>query len=225
MRRSDSWFDFQMIKIDKSDWIPSLYANVAILGDVLTEPNEQLPNLSKEQLNKIRNTQAHAGDVVRVLGHHQQFSLVMKIDGAKGWMHKSWIRENLSLSDFVRPSGGMKSSTEFLSEFTGVPYLWGGLSKSGIDCSGLAQLYFLEVHDKIIPRNSREQRKFASERPFEDVRDNDLVYGVGKVGGSHHVGIYLDGHIWHAYSDEGVVRHSTERFLNLFNIEAVNTLL
>jgi hypothetical protein len=214
-----------MIRIDKSNWIPNLFAQVQALGDVLTEPNENLATLSKEELNKIRNTQAHPGDVVRVLGHHQRFSLVMKIDGAKGWMLKSWIEENPLLSDFVRPVGGIKTPVEFLNEFNGVPYLWGGLSGSGIDCSGLTQLYFLEVHDKIIPRNSREQRKYAQEKPFEAARDHDLVYGVGRVGGGHHVGIYLGGKIWHAYSAEGVACHSADRFSQFFRIETINTLV
>jgi len=214
-----------MIIIDKSDWIPNLFAQVTVLGDVLTEPNEDLPHLSREQLNKIRNTQASPGEVVRVLGHHRAFSLIAKIDGAKGWMLKEWVQENPSLSDFVRPLGGTKTSAEFLNEFNGVPYLWGGLSRAGIDCSGLTQLYFLEVHDKIIPRNSKEQRKHTMERPFETAKDHDLVYGVGRIGGSHHVGLYLDRKIWHAYSGEGVVCHSPERFSQLFKIEAVNSLL
>jgi cell wall-associated NlpC family hydrolase len=101
---------------------------------------------------------------------------------------------------------------EFLKRFEGVSYLWGGLSEHGIDCSGLTQLYFLNVFDKIIPRNSREQRKFRPEKPFTDVRDHDLVYGVGRIGQSHHVGLFLYGNIWHAYSDEGVVCHKSERF-------------
>lgn len=214
-----------MIKIEKSDWIPNLFAQVKVLGDVLTEPNEDLPNLSREQLKKIRNTQASPGEVVRVLGHYQQFSLIAKIDGTKGWMLKSWIHENPSIFDFVRPVGGTKTPTEFLCEFKGVPYLWGGLSRSGIDCSGLTQLYFLEVHDKIIPRNSREQRKHAQERSFGSVKNHDLVYAVKRVGGSHHVGLFLNGKIWHAYSDEGVVCHSTERFSQLFRVEGINTLL
>jgi cell wall-associated NlpC family hydrolase len=214
-----------MIRIDKADWIPKLFAQVKVLGDVLIEPNENLAQLSREQLNKIRNTQALPGETVRVLGHYQQFSLVSKIDDAKGWMLNDWLQEDPALSEFLRPIGGVKTSGEFLNEFDGVPYLWGGLSRLGIDCSGLTQLYFLEVHDKIIPRNSKDQRKHAPERLFETVKDNDLIYGSGRIGGSHHVGIYLGGKIWHAYSDEGVICHSPERFSQLFEIEAVNTLL
>jgi NlpC/P60 family len=219
------WLDAAMIRIEKSNWIPQLFARVSALSDVLTEPAEALFSLSKEQRNRIRNTQAHVGDVVRVLGHHHNFSLVMKIDGSNGWMHRSWIKEDPSITGFIRPSSESMDPLEFLKGFEGVPYLWGGLSKHGIDCSGLTQLYFLNVFDKIIPRNSREQRKFSPERPFTDVRDHDLVYGLGRVGQSHHVGLFLHGNIWHAYSEEGVACHNSERFSELFRIESVNSIL
>jgi hypothetical protein len=212
-----------MIRIEKSQWIPQLFAHVNALSDVLTEPAEALFSLSKEQLNRIRNTQTNAGDVVRVLGHYDNFSLVMKIDGSIGWMHRSWIKEDPSITGFIRPFFESMEPLEFLQGFEGVPYLWGGLSKHGIDCSGLTQLYFLNVFDRIIPRNSREQRKFRPEKAFSDVRDHDLVYAVGK---SHHVGLFLSGNIWHAYSLEGVVCHSYERFCQLgFRIESVNSIL
>ena len=85
-----------MTRIERSNWIPQLFAHVSALSDVLTEPAEALFSLPKERLNRIRNTQAHAGDVVRVLGHPDDFSLVMKIDRSIGWMHKSWIKEDPS---------------------------------------------------------------------------------------------------------------------------------
>jgi hypothetical protein len=214
-----------MTRIERSDWIPQLFARVNALSDVLTEPAEELFSFSKQQLNRIRNTQAHAGDVVRVLGHHENFSLVMKIDGSIGWMHKSWIQEDPSITGFIRPAPESMEPLQFLRGFEGVPYLWGGLSQHGIDCSGLTQLYFLNVFDKIIPRNSREQRKFSPEKPLADVRDHDLVYGVGRIGGSHHVGLFLHGNIWHAYSEEGVACHTFERFCQLFQIESVNSIL
>src|SRR5262249_38255803 len=82
-------FRLAMIRIEKSQWIPQLLAHVNALSDVLTEPAEALFSLSKEQLNRIRNTQANAGDVVRVLGHYEDFSLVMK----NRWVHRldAWI--------------------------------------------------------------------------------------------------------------------------------------
>jgi hypothetical protein len=217
--------DSTVPRIEKSHWIPQLFAHVHALSDVLTEPAEALFTLSKEQRDRIRNTQANTGDVVRVLGHHDNFSLIMKIDRSMGWMHKSWIEEDPSITGFIQPSSSESEPLEFLKGFEGVPYLWGGLSKHGIDCSGLTQLYFLNAFGKIIPRNSREQRKFSPEKPFTDVRDHDLVYGVGRIGQSHHVGLFLHGNVWHSYSEEGVVCHNSERFSQLFRIESVNSIL
>jgi hypothetical protein len=214
-----------MIRIEESDWISLLFAKVTAHSDVVRDPSQPISSLTKEQLNKIRNTQANAGEIVRILGHYQDFSLIMKYDGTLGWMHKSWIEHDPTLSDFVRPIGGTKTPLEFLEEFSGVPYLWGGLSKAGIDCSGLTQLYYLSVHNKVIPKNSRDQRKLAPERPFAQVENHDLVFGIGRRGGSHHVALYLNGDIWHAYRDEGVVCHSPKRFCELFRVDAVNRIL
>jgi hypothetical protein len=149
----------------------------------------------------------------------------MKIDGSKGWISTSSLNVQPKLKDFVRVSVPQMQPLEFLEEFRSVPYLWGGISKAGIDCSGLTQDYFLRVHDKIIPRNSREQRRLGPEKTLDEAKDHDLVFGVGRIGGSHHVGLYLEANIWHAYSDEGVVCHTVDRFCELFRVEAVVSVL
>ena len=112
-----------MPRIEKSHWIPQLFARVHALRDVLTEPAEALFTLSKEQRDRFRNTQANAGDVVRVLGHHDNFTLVMKIDGSISWMYKSWIKEDASITGFIKSSSESMEPLEFLKGFEGVPYL------------------------------------------------------------------------------------------------------
>lgn len=214
-----------MVYIEKDDWFAETFGRINTLSDVLTEPANNLTGLSMEDRNKIRNTQGLSGDIVRILGHHENYSLIMKIDGAKGWIERDSLMEDRDLKSFIRPVSPKIAPLEFLQKFVGTPYLWGGLSENGIDCSGLSQRYFFEVFDKIIPRNSRDQRKFSPEKPFTKVKDHDLVFAVDKKTGMHHVGIYLHGKIWNAYSEEGVVCQTIARFSELFDIEAINTLV
>lgn len=73
--------------------------------------------------------------------------------------------------------------------FRGVPYLWGGKSVAGLDCSGLVQVA-LEACGRPAPRDSDMQEQTLGTRlptaDFGDLQRGDLVFWNG------HVGIMLD---------------------------------
>lgn len=72
------------------------------------------------------------------------------------------------------------------AEFLNTPYLWGGRSGFGIDCSGLVQLAMMMAGIKA-PRDSDMQAGFGSEIGKQDLKRGDLVFWKG------HVGIMEDG--------------------------------
>ena len=88
--------------------------------------------------------------------------------------------------------------------FLGTPYVWGGTSPSGFDCSGFTQ-YVLAQNGKSIPRTSQEQ--FASGQAVDksNLQAGDLVfYGNGEAT---HVGIYEgNGKMIHAPHSGDVVK-------------------
>jgi len=72
--------------------------------------------------------------------------------------------------------------------FTGLPYLWGGLSGFGLDCSGLTWLDF-RVHGQTISRDALPQSQHGTPVRRSALRQGDLIFYAtnGKV---HHVTMY-----------------------------------
>lgn len=84
-----------------------------------------------------------------------------------------------------------KTPLELALEYINTPYLWGGKTPFGIDCSGLTQTVyrFFEIN---LPRDASQQIDFGSEVDFEEQELGDLAFFANKEGKVIHVGI-LDG--------------------------------
>jgi peptidoglycan DL-endopeptidase CwlO len=97
------------------------------------------------------------------------------------------------------PSGGGFGSARgssvvaIASRYLGVPYVYGGESPNGFDCSGLVQYVFgqLGVH---VPRTAQQQYNAVSHISRSQAHAGDLVF-FGSSGGIYHVGIYLGGNM------------------------------
>ena len=75
--------------------------------------------------------------------------------------------------------------------YLGTPYVWGGVSHGGIDCSGLTSNTYDENRVKI-PRVSRDQYRVGSSVSDAALRDGDLVFFNTMGAGVSHVGMIVD---------------------------------
>ncbi len=107
-----------------------------------------------------------------------------------------------------------------IESFLGTPYVWGGNTRRGVDCSGFTRLVMQE-NGYNIPRVSRDQARVGTEVHTTGLNLGDLLFfdtkGMGHVT---HVGIYLGGNLLvHASSSKGVTlvlfsdRYFKSRFL------------
>ena len=89
----------------------------------------------------------------------------------------------------------VKTALEYLNS----PYLWGGNSPYGIDCSGLTQMTYL-LHGIQIPRDAKDQGTVGETVDFlAEAEPGDLIYFDNSEGIIMHVGILLpDNNIIHA---------------------------
>jgi len=97
---------------------------------------------------------------------------------------------------FRNPSENKKARTlvKDAHSFLRVPYLWGGLSRKGIDCSGFAQIVYL-LQNISLPRDAYQQiggaRLVGMVGDFSDLLPGDLLFFMGREGRIVHVGISI----------------------------------
>lgn len=107
------------------------------------------------------------------LAHPQRFRLALPGDG-EGWIErdKVEVRNNHELF----PRQPLKTIKDYAMAFLGVPYLWGGTSCRGIDCSGLVQLCY-RMGGSILPRDAHQQFDFLQQSvELSDLRQGDLLF-------------------------------------------------
>jgi cell wall-associated NlpC family hydrolase len=109
----------------------------------------------------------------------------------------------------------------FAKQFLGVPYLWGGKSVLGVDCSGLVQSVFRSVGIEL-PRDGSQQAVHFSDYKISlnTVKSGDLLF-FGRNDSISHVAISLGGlNILH--SQGWVKEESLDKFHANFNEKLLN---
>ena len=127
------------------------------------------------------------GDTVEIVERQEKWSLVTcDYDGYRGWVDNKQIVPFATAADLAE---GL---------FLDTPYLWGGRSTGGIDCSGLTQVCFKAL-GVWLPRDASQQATCGVEVCACDTQRDDLAFFQNPEGRIVHVGICMgDGNIIHA---------------------------
>ncbi|HEY6830146.1 MAG TPA: C40 family peptidase, partial [Gemmatimonadaceae bacterium] len=108
------------------------------------------------------------------------------------------------------PSAAASRVLRTANDYVGVPYVWGGNTPKGFDCSGFTKYVFAK-YGVTLPRTSREQVRAGSgvAADFRALRPGDLMLFAEPGGAISHVAIYVgNGRIIHASSSNGGVGYT-----------------
>jgi cell wall-associated NlpC family hydrolase len=142
---------------------------------------------------------------VDVYDYAKGMYLVKTPDGTLGWVPGKNLRvegENPFVKEVERPPpvGFRDGIVAAAREYLGVPYVWGGTSADGFDCSGLVQTVFAENGFQL-PRGAGAQYRRGRKISKRSMMPGDLVFFRTYTSGPSHVGIYVgDGKFIHAES-------------------------
>lgn len=146
------------------------------------------------------------GTVVTVLGTEGDWVKIV-YNGTTGYVYSAYVSTGTS------GSGNTINGDEVLSyasQFIGVPYVYGGTTPLGFDCSGFTQ-YVYKYFGVSIPRTASSQYSAYSKVSRDQLQKGDLVFFSGPGSSSiQHVGIYSgDGKFIHSPSTGNYVRYDS----------------
>ncbi len=106
---------------------------------------------------------------------------------------------------------------EIAWSYRNAPYLWGGMTDFGMDCSGLTQMSYKLAGYYNLNRNARDQVLQGELVDFDDRQPGDLAFFANSKGKVTHVGmVWFEGKILHAH---GQVRVDELHRDGIFNPE------
>ncbi len=165
----------------------------------------------------LRLTDIVLGAQLKLLDEDKNFYQVEYPDKRIGYIKKSESELYSNWITNVKPNGDLIET--YARDFLGTPYLWGGTSTKGMDCSGFTKTIYL-MNGFIIPRDASQQINAGldvdPDLKFENLQKGDLMFFGKKATDSTkqrttHVGIWLG-------NDKGEFIHEASRVrLNSIN--------
>jgi len=189
-------------------------ADYVELSDIMNvEPGAA--KVTTDVLN-VRSAPSTSADIVtrlsndataKILGINTGWFKIEMASGATGYIHPDYVEvvansvSTTTAASVSAASGSVRSQVlDYASTFLGVPYVYGGSSPKGFDCSGFTS-YVYKHFNVSLPHSSASQYTRVTKVSRDNLQPGDLVFFASSAGGSkiNHVGIYVgNGNFIHA---------------------------
>lgn len=205
---SSKFFRVLFLSLVCSCWFSVVNAEAFSVGDQGTDVAEIQGALASLGYDVVADGDFGPGTVAAVKDF--QAAHGMEIDGAVGPSTYAALLGR-SMPEVSRGSNVyQRRIVQTALEYVGVPYVFGGTTPGGFDCSGYVRYVFAHVGISL-PRMADEQYEVGRPIATKDLRTGDLVFFSTYEYGPSHVGIYLrDGNFINASSSRGVVVDSLD---------------
>lgn len=152
------------------------YICTAMHSGVYASPSTTSARLSDLSMGNLLRVVYTDADKLKI-SQKKDWAEVMLPDGKKGWtpsndlkLFAQWAeKQEITAENIINTA----------HKFVGTPYLWGGASSKGLDCSGLVRLTFF-MNGHLLPRNASQQvnygREIIMEADFSVTPDSDKLY-------------------------------------------------
>lgn len=134
---------------------------------------------------------------------------VLLPDGAAGWVGHDEVASGPRAVPSIR---------DRVLDLLGSPYLWGGRSPAGLDCSGFVQLLHAE-RGRALPRDAGDQHRACRRIPkLGRARIGDLLFFEARPGVVAHVGVWVGGGLF-AHARGTVILSSLDPKSSLYDMD------
>lgn len=184
--------------------------------------NKQFEEISENYfLKNSAENEIYSGEIIDFITSFSKDMLTIPLGSTLPFYFDNQFQLNSKKFNFEgNVFSGKQSKNEIIQKafiFLNTPFLWGGKTPFGIDCSGFTQMVYKLCGHKLF-RDANQQAKQGEVLSFiEESEPGDLAFFDNEEGEIIHVGIILkDYHIIHAY---GKVRIDTLDHSGIFNAD------
>ena len=180
-------------------------------------------------------TQALHNERLIILEQSQNWYKVRQWDDYESWIHSFYIykiddKNSIKSEDFSKPKNFSDNNLiDTAQELLNIPYLWGGKSQLGFDCSGFVQTVF-KTFGIYLPRDSYQQMNYKGliEIKYSEACVGDLVFFSDDNKNVNHVAICIgNGEIIHSsgYVKIEKLKKNKELYQKLYKVMSIKKII